>query len=528
MPSLALLVTSALIGAVAALGVMRLRRRSNAAALAPSDDERPRSVTPVTALLGADPREPGEFTDVRFASLSRDVLVDARRQYDAAAVAIWRFAADGGLVRDVVDGNSALIDLLEPMLAPMLRWSARERLAQLGPDGDAPVAGVAPLTDGSDRAIGALVLAFDGPVEVDRTAFKADLLRQGERIGVITELVRTHTELAKMNRRTRELLRDTQNWDVEDRPDDLGARFCAMIERLTGADGAALVRWDADAHSGQVMVADGSCAKFSGSPVEDDSLAGTACREDVPQLWHEVSGRGEGPEALFSRALPTQRGSVIVQPLRRRNAVIGAAVAAHRLPGELGLAELRALSLFDAVASFRLASAWKLEEVTRRALVDGLTGLSNRRGFEAEMQAALEEQMRFGWEVSLVLVDIDHFKLVNDTFGHDAGDAVLRVVAGILDDGVRATDACARVGGEEMALILKDTGVEGAKELAERLRANVEMLHVPFGPEAIRVTASFGVATYPTEVAEWDSLYRRADRALYEAKQAGRNRVRWG
>jgi diguanylate cyclase (GGDEF)-like protein len=115
---------------------------------------------------------------------------------------------------------------------------------------------------------------------------------------------------------------------------------------------------------------------------------------------------------------------------------------------------------------------------------------------------------------------------VNDTHGHEVGDSVLRKIAGVLDEGVRTTDVCARVGGEEMALILKDTGLEGARELSERLRAGIEALRIPFGGEEIRVTASFGLATYPTHVADWAGLYRAADRALYDAKAAGRNQVR--
>jgi diguanylate cyclase (GGDEF)-like protein len=248
----------------------------------------------------------------------------------------------------------------------------------------------------------------------------------------------------------------------------------------------------------------------------------------VPQLWHELSGAGahaEAPEALFSRALPTQRGCVLVQPLRLRGAVIGAVVATHTEPGRLGMSELRALSLFDAVASFRLASAWKLEEVTRRALVDGLTGLTNRIGFEEELRASLAEQMRHQWPVSLVLVDVDNFKNVNDSQGHEAGDEVLRAVAKTLEDGVRTTDVCARVGGDEMALILKDTDVEGARELAERLRAAIEALRVSGYGEPITVTASLGVVTYPKEVTDWNALYRSADQALYRAKAAGRNVV---
>lgn len=507
-----------------AAAMIVVRRRGSSAVDADAETEtRRRAITPVSAMLGEMTREQ-PLTDVRFAALPREQLEDLRAQYGAAAVVVWRFG-ETYLVPDFVVGNEALVDLMGPRLQPMLAWSAKEGVAHLGPDGDVPVAGVAPLGPPEEHPTGALAILFSEPFTGDRAQLKRQLLRHGHRVGLITELVRTHDELAKMNKRTRELLRETQSWDVEDRPDDLGARLCNMIESLTGADGAALVRWDEHDRRGSVVVADGTCALFAGSPVDEDSLAGTACRENIPQLWHEVSGRGEGPEALFSRSLPTQTGCVVVQPLRRRGAVVGAAVATHRAPGALGAAEMRALFMFDAVATFRLASAWKLEEVTKRASVDGLTGLTNRRGFEVAMRTSLEEQMRFGWNVSLVIVDVDHFKNVNDTHGHEVGDAVLRAVAATLDEAVRATDVCARVGGEEMALILKDTDSDGARELAERLRANIEAMRVPFGTDEIQVTASFGVATYPVEVPEWDALYRTADRALYQAKQAGRNQV---
>ncbi|HYV97131.1 MAG TPA: sensor domain-containing diguanylate cyclase [Gemmatimonadaceae bacterium] len=493
----------------------------------PADGEREKSLTPVTALLADDFfRAVQPNTDVLFLALPNAMLDDLRQRVEARTAVVWRLRGED-LVLDAIAGDRAIIDELAPALAPMLAWTARERVAQLGPDGDAPRAALAPLIGVDGNAAGVIGALFAAPVKEGRAELKRVLQQAGDRVGVTSELVRTHAELAKTNKRTRMLLRETQNWDVEERPADLGVRLCAMIEQLTGADGAALVRWEEEEHVGEVAVADGTCAGYAGSAVDEDSLAGTACREDVPQIWHEVSGRGEGPEALFSRALPTQTGCVLVQPLRRRSRVIGAVVATHKEPGALGPMELRALSLFDAVASFRLASAWKLEEVTKRALVDGLTGLTNRDGFELEMKEALGEQMRFGWETSLVIVDVDHFKTVNDTHGHEVGDMVLRAVAQTLEDGVRTTDVCARVGGEEMALILKDTGVDGARELAERLRVAVEALRVPFGGQEISVTASFGVATYPTSVGEWAALYRMADRSLYDAKAAGRNTVRW-
>jgi diguanylate cyclase (GGDEF)-like protein len=489
------------------------------------DGGRERSTTPVSVLLGEETREIRALTDPGFASLGEEFLRDIIAQHGASAAGIWR-GREGAMTLTEVVGDRSIAEGMDHVLQPMLAWSMREEVVHLGPDGDAPLAAVAPLGAVEGRPIGALALMFDQTFVGDRHALKGWMRRHGEQIGLILELLRTHGELAKTNKRTRGMLRELRKLDGDDLSVDLGTRLCAMIEQLTGADGSALVRWDADTMMGVVVVADGTCAKYAGSAVEEDSLAGSACRENVAQLWHEVSRRGEGPEALFSAALPTQTGCVVVQPLQRGTTVIGAVVATHAEPGSLGPAELRALALFDAVASSRLASAWRLEEVTRRALVDGLTGLTNRVGFEAHMHTALGEQMRYNWEVSLVIVDVDHFKRVNDTHGHEVGDAVLRAIAATLEEGIRATDVAARVGGEEMALILKDTGVDGAMELAERLRAGIAAQRIPFGPDEIRVTASFGVATYPTEVKEWEALYRSADRALYEAKAAGRNQVR--
>jgi hypothetical protein len=293
-------------------------------------------ITPMSVLLGEDTREQRAIADARFAALASGVLNDVVAQHTATGAAVWRLR-DGVLVREMSAGNLVAIDEMEPALLPLLSWSAREGVVHLGPDGDTPRAVVAPLGVRNERPTGAVAILFDEPFNGDRSVVKQWLMRHAERIELIAELVRTHEELSKTNRRTRVLLRETQSWDVEERPDDLGARLCAMIEQLTGADGAALVRWDEAEQRGIVAVADGTCTRYAGSSVEEDSLAGAACRENVPQLWHEVSHLGEGPEALFSRALPTQSGCVLVQPLRRRATVIGAVVATHQEAGALGM-----------------------------------------------------------------------------------------------------------------------------------------------------------------------------------------------
>jgi diguanylate cyclase (GGDEF)-like protein len=128
--------------------------------------------------------------------------------------------------------------------------------------------------------------------------------------------------------------------------------------------------------------------------------------------------------------------------------------------------------------------------------------------------------------VALILADIDHFKQINDRHGHAAGDAVLKAVANAMAEDVRNIDLCARYGGEEMALILPQTSLEAAYDVAERLRETAENLRVTVGGETIRVTVSLGVACYPTSTRGRDELFAMADSALYAAKSSGRNCVR--
>lgn len=155
------------------------------------------------------------------------------------------------------------------------------------------------------------------------------------------------------------------------------------------------------------------------------------------------------------------------------------------------------------------------------AAFDPLTGLYNRRSFEAFYRQEVAKSRRYDTPLSLILVDLDHFKRVNDTHGHQAGDQVLAAVGGILRQATRDADLAARWGGEEMALLLPETDGPGAHVVAEKLRERIAA-H-PF-PAVGRVTASFGVATLSESPVDVD-LVAEADKALYRAKAAGRNRV---
>lgn len=156
------------------------------------------------------------------------------------------------------------------------------------------------------------------------------------------------------------------------------------------------------------------------------------------------------------------------------------------------------------------------------ALTDGLTGCFNRRSFELQLEKDLQLATRMRQPLSLIMLDVDHFKRVNDTHGHDAGDIALRMIAEGIREELRGVDTAARYGGEEFAVILPQAGIEGAMVVAERLRQRIAETEVP---HVGKITASFGVATFPLHASSRDSLVITADRALYEAKHSGRDRV---
>ena len=170
------------------------------------------------------------------------------------------------------------------------------------------------------------------------------------------------------------------------------------------------------------------------------------------------------------------------------------------------------------------------ETVRLQAVTDELTGLYNRSHFHDTLDSEIERSRRFGTDVGLVMLDIDDFKQINDTFGHPQGDVVLVEVARVLRELSRDIDEPARYGGEELAVILPQTDLGGAELLAERMRTAIEELRIKRGSagDPLTVTASFGVASLPSCAPDKETLIAEADAALYRAKRAGKNRVRRG
>lgn len=164
------------------------------------------------------------------------------------------------------------------------------------------------------------------------------------------------------------------------------------------------------------------------------------------------------------------------------------------------------------------------ETLEQAALTDGLTGMQNRRYFDDALREYLMEFRRIEKPIGLMILDLDHFKQVNDTHGHDVGDEALRAVAGCLRDMTRYHDVVARLGGEEFAVVAPNMTEEQLFKLAERIRKTIAAQVVTAGNVRLRVTTSIGLAVWDGKETGED-FYRRADKQLYQAKRQGRNRV---
>lgn len=177
----------------------------------------------------------------------------------------------------------------------------------------------------------------------------------------------------------------------------------------------------------------------------------------------------------------------------------------------------------------RLKTGMRIIELEKslqeQALRDPLTGLYNRRYMQETLERELNRAVRKNTEVGIILADIDHFKKINDTFGHQAGDVVLREISGFLRDHIRSSDVVCRFGGEEFLLVLPDSSADGAFARAEDLRSSLAECEIEYQGRSIDVTFSAGVAVFPHSGATVDELIAAADRALYHAKSEGRNRV---
>lgn len=196
----------------------------------------------------------------------------------------------------------------------------------------------------------------------------------------------------------------------------------------------------------------------------------------------------------------------------------------HRLKTPFAEDELRRLDRLMAALVYPVRNGLRYLEAVRASLTDGLTGVGNRISLDSSLQREVDQANRYHQPLSILILDLDHFKAINDRHGHVAGDYVLKMVANTLKAGSRCADMTFRFGGEEFVVLLSQTDSAGAKITAERIRRSIENLGLHYGNQQIPVSISVGVATLGHNESK-DSLIQRADKALYQAKQNGRNQV---
>jgi diguanylate cyclase (GGDEF)-like protein len=347
----------------------------------------------------------------------------------------------------------------------------------------------------------------------------SQVLRAIQNERVFVQLERSKREQAMLFRASQSL----GGASSEEQVIDAGLGAAAAIARY---DFAAITRFEPEKKQHVVLRAVGDGSETASGLAFRDNASLTAM---VVKNKHYLPYRGDfdpRQQTLYTaRAKLPELRSVLVLPLVVREDAIGTlAVAAKRTeafpdsirPTLQVLANQLALSLSNARAMKRL------EEM---ATTDGLTGCLNKRAFLEELESKMRSAERFERKLSLLVTDIDHFKSVNDTYGHATGDVVIRGLGEVLQRMKRETDRVARFGGEEFCVLCEETDAEGAMHLAERVREELAKTVFPTELGKLSVTCSIGVATYPRDAKSAKELFEITDKALYAAKRGGRNRV---
>lgn len=335
--------------------------------------------------------------------------------------------------------------------------------------------------------------AFDALAKAERVALLVALRRffhQAQSVKASEEMLQSLLDRSYSQSVLAEVL---QGIPMSERPVEL---YMNAVRPLWETAGAA---W------GQLVVADGAC--YGDGPPLSDAAEWAARPEPACE---------ETPDGYEAR-YPLVVGPTVVGALR----LGGAADTRHQLE-----AFEPVLSAACGPIALAVAHLGHVEETRRQATRDGLTGLANHAHFQLQLRAEHDRASRYGQGFALVMLDLDHFKAINDTYGHQTGDRALKAVAELLRRSLRQSDLAARYGGEEFVALLPGTGADGARVLAERLRRAMHALEVlgsddrPIG----RLTGSLGVAVYRHGDSAI-SVLERADRALYVAKHGGRDQV---
>jgi diguanylate cyclase (GGDEF)-like protein len=310
-------------------------------------------------------------------------------------------------------------------------------------------------------------------------------------------------------------------------PTAIRVRLLSCARELVPHDGAAVVMADKAQTRYTVENAEGWAMEYQGREVgmlERTWTAWLLKSDEASLLMDDLQGGRDRMQVLVLDEGSARSESLLAVALRTQQKTIGALMLTGPR-GTFDSASQRVLSIVANQAAAALHAGELIKHNHDAAIHDALTGLHNRRAFNEQLDRTVAREDRQGGHFALLLLDIDRFKKLNDTYGHPAGDAALRHTAQLLTRHLRKADLPARFGGEEFAVILPATERAGAQILAEKVRSEIESGRLVYDGARLNVTVSIGVAIWPEDGRDAASLVASADRGLYAAKEGGRNRV---
>jgi diguanylate cyclase (GGDEF)-like protein len=454
-------------------------------------------------------------------------LRDVRDALGADEVRLWEHDAGDDEPRTLASSNGRGWEaplITNPPVESLVHWAVQQGMPANNYDDESAYFLAAPVGR-EGRFQGAIGLWAADRRSVSRERAKATLGGYATRLAILLDLLNDGRETRRYRGKAEKVVKAAERIQSNTEQVALLDAICETAVEISGATRAAFVLWSEPTGTGRVAAVSAPHVIAPGYVVASDSLVAMACRERQRFTIRESYRKSDFP--LFGAGEPSRRvSSLAVVPIWRDVRTLGAICVEGDQTAQLTKVEGELLSLLSTNIAVALDNVSQLAIVTQQSLRDGLTGLANRRSFDERLRQHLGESDRFGQQTSLILLDVDHFKRINDGYGHDVGDRVLIAVAQAVATGVRSIDLCARYGGEELAVLLPQTHLQSAVEVAERLRRSIASIVLPTERGEVRVTASFGVASYPESVGTQDALFVAADRALYGAKHAGRNCVK--
>jgi diguanylate cyclase (GGDEF)-like protein len=373
---------------------------------------------------------------------------------------------------------------------------------------------------------------WQGVLLADRTApgpFTAAeqsiVVRAADRVSRTIQNERAFLQLERAKREQERLLQASHRLSGPIREEEVLEASLAAARSIADFEFAAVLAYDSRHGRHQILRAEGDGAGELAGFVFDDNhgLVSMATRAGH-YLPYRGDFDGRGQVVFSKRAELEGMASLLILPLTVHETVIGALCLAASRRGAFRDDVRPLLQVLANQVATSLLNARMVRRLAEAATTDPLTGLPNRRSFDAEFDRRYRSAERYRKPLSLIMCDLDFFKKVNDTYGHDIGDEVLRGFAQVLRECMRDLDTCARLGGEEFVVLCEETDAEGARLVAERVRTVLAKREFAAAGTTFHVTCSLGIATFPAHAADPDALAKAADEAVYAAKKGGRNR----